>query len=71
MCCIVKHLLYLALVLNYSHLELLMWCVAKHFESDVSVYFESDVSSVTLRNFTKTVFETAAFLAMSTISKPY
>jgi len=30
MCCIVKHL-YLALVLNYfSHLALLMCCVAKH-----------------------------------------
>ena len=31
MCCIVKHLLYLALVLNYfSHLALQMCCVAKH-----------------------------------------
>ena len=31
MCCIVKHLLYLALVLNYfSHLLLQMCCVAKH-----------------------------------------
>ena len=31
MCCVVKHLLYLALVLNYfSHLLLQMCCVAKH-----------------------------------------
>jgi len=31
MCCIVKHILYLALVLNYfSHLAMQMCCVAKH-----------------------------------------
>jgi len=31
MCCIAKHILYLALVSSYvSHLALLMYCVAKH-----------------------------------------
>jgi len=30
MCCVVKHILYLALVLNYSHFALLIDCVAKH-----------------------------------------
>jgi len=40
MCCIAKHILYLAVVLSYiSHLALLMCCVAKHL-----IYLELDLN---------------------------